>query len=222
MNEHTLYSGLTSHPCDEVLSWKQPFTCIVGGPWGSGNTSFVIKLIKHADVMFTEIPQSISWHYGEFQQWMLNPEYSFINFIEGLPDMTSLDPTKVNLLIIDDLMHKMNEVVAKLFTKGSHRRNTSVLLLTQNIFHQNKHSRTISPNAHYMVLFKTVRDELQITNLVKQMYSGNVKYMKSSYEDVTNKHYGYLLIDLKPGISDLLRLRTDIFPDKIHYVYHKI
>ena len=102
MNEHTLYSGLTSDPCEEVLKWKHPFTCIVGGPSGSGKTSFVIKLIKHADVMFTEIPQSISWHYGEFQQWMLNPEYSSINFIEGLPDMTSLDPTKVNLLIIDD------------------------------------------------------------------------------------------------------------------------
>ena len=42
---------------------------------------------------------------------MLNPEYSTINFIEGLPDMTSLDPTKVNMLIIDDLNHEMNEVV---------------------------------------------------------------------------------------------------------------
>ena len=78
--------------------------------------------------MFTEIPQSISWRYGEFQQWMLNPKYSSINFIEGLSDMTSLDPTKVNLSIIDDLMHEMNEVVAKLFTNGSHHMNTSVLL----------------------------------------------------------------------------------------------
>ena len=103
--------------------------------------------------MFTEIPQSISWHYGEFRQWMLNPEYSSIYFIEGLPDMTSLYPTKVNLLIIDDLMHEMNEVVAKLFTKGSHHRNTIVLLLTQNIFHQHKHSRMVNINAHYMVLF---------------------------------------------------------------------
>ena len=153
---------------------------------------------------------------------MLSPEYSSINFIEGQPDMTSLDPTKVNMLIIDDLMHEMNEVVANLFTKGSHHRSTSVLLLTQNIFHQNKHSRTVSLNDHYMVLFKNVRDASQITNLAKQMYPGNVKYLKSSYEDVTNKQYGYLLIDLKPDTSDLLRLRTDIFPGEIHYVYHKI
>ena len=56
--------------------------------------------------------------------------------------MTPMDQTKVNLLIIDNLMHEINEVVAKLFTKGSHHRNTRVLLLTQNIFRQNKHSRT--------------------------------------------------------------------------------
>ena len=67
--------------------------------------------------------------------------------------MTSLDPTKVELLIIDALMHEMNEVVTELFTKGSHHRNTSVLL-TQNILYPNKLRR--SPNAHYMVLLKNV------------------------------------------------------------------
>ena len=186
MNEHSLYSGLTSDPCEEVIKWKHSFTCIVGRPSRSGKPSFVIKLIKHDDVMFTEILQSISWHYGEFQQ-----------------------------LIIDDLK---DEVEAKLFTKDSHHRNTSLLLLIQNIFHQNKHSRTVSPNSHYMVLFKNVRDASQITHLAKQMYPGNVN-PESSYEDATNKLHGYLLIDLKPDTSDLLRLRTDIFPGEIHYVY---
>ena len=55
MNEHILYSGLTSDPCEEVLKWKHPFTCIVGGPPCSRKTLFVITLINHADVMFTEI-----------------------------------------------------------------------------------------------------------------------------------------------------------------------
>ena len=52
MNEHTLYSSILSDPCDEVLKWKYQFTCIVGGPSGSGMTSFVIKLIKHAAAIF--------------------------------------------------------------------------------------------------------------------------------------------------------------------------
>ena len=54
MNEHTPYIGLMSD-----LKLKYPFTCIVGGLSGSEKT-FVI--IKHADVMFTEVPQSISWY----------------------------------------------------------------------------------------------------------------------------------------------------------------
>ena len=99
--------------------------------------------------------------------------------------MTSPDPTKVNLIIINNLMHEMNEVVTKLVSKGSHHRNTRVLLLTQNIFHQNKHSRTV---------YQKRSDASQITHLAKQIYPGDVKYLKSSYEDATNKHYGCGLI----------------------------
>ena len=113
-------------------------------------------------------------------------------------------------------------MVAKFFTKDSYHRKMRVLLWTQHLFYHNKHSRTVSLNAHYMVLFKNVRDTSQITDLAKQMYPGDVKYLKSSYEDATNKHYGGSLIDLKPDTSDLLRLRTDIFSGEIHYVYHKI
>ena len=72
-----------------------------------------------------------------------------------------------------------------------------------------------------MVLFKNVRDSSQITNLAKQMHPGNVAYLRDSYVDATSKPYGYLLIDLKPDTDDLIRLRTDIFPGEIHYVYHK-
>ena len=119
-------------------------------------------------------------------------------------------------------MHETDETIGKLFTKRSHHKNISVMLLTQNIFHQSKHSRTINLNTHYMVIFKNVRDASQITNLGKQMYPGSVNYLRASYEDTTSNPYGYLLIDLKPDTPDSLRLRTDIFPGEIHYVYHKI
>ena len=148
-------------------------------------------------------------------------KYPEINFIEGLPEEIHFDSSKNNMLIIDDLMHECKEYTEKLFTKISHHKNLSVILLSQNIFHQNKHTRTISLNTHYMVLFKNVRDSSQITNLAKQMHPGNVAYLRDSYVDATSKPYGYLLIDLKADTDDLIRLRTDIFPGEIHYVYHK-
>ena len=45
----------------------------------------------------------------------------------------------------------------------------SVIFLTQNLFHKNKHMRTISLNAHYLVLFKNPRDVEQFTTLARQM-----------------------------------------------------
>ena len=79
--------------------------------------------------------------------------------------MTSLNPIQFKLLIIDDLMHEMNEVVAKLFTKGSHHSNTSVLLLTQNIFHQNKHSRTVRLHAHCDEILTLLHNTLLLNSL---------------------------------------------------------
>ena len=43
------------------------------------------------------------------------------------------------------------------------------------------------------------------------MYPRDMKYLRSSYEDVTNKNYGYLLIDVQPDTSDRFRLWTTIF-----------
>ena len=65
-----------------------------------------IPRYPHSSPEIFVVKRPILWHYGQFQLWMLNPEYSSINIIECLPDMTSMDPTKVNLLIINDLMPK--------------------------------------------------------------------------------------------------------------------
>ena len=206
-------------PMEDVLKWKHPYTSILAGPSGCGKTEFALKLIDNADIMLTHIPETITWCYGEYQSWMMR--YPEIHFIEGLPEELDVDKRKVNLLIIDDLMHETNEFVSKLFTKGSHHRNLSVILLSQNIFHQNKHSRSISLNTHYMVIFKNIRDASQISTLSRQMFPSNSSYLRESYRDAVSRNYGYLLIDLKPDVDDLLRLRTDIFPGEIHYVYHK-
>ena len=69
--------------------------------------------------------------------------------------MNVFDGSVPVLLVIDDLMQETNETVANLFTKGSHHRNVSVMFLAQNLFPKNKFARTISLNAHYMVLLRT-------------------------------------------------------------------
>ena len=81
---------------------------------------------------------------------------SGIEFNEGVPSISEFDPGKGScLLILDDPMHKTNDVVTKLFTRLSHHTNTSVIFITQNIFGGGKETRTITLNAQYMVLLRT-------------------------------------------------------------------
>ena len=123
------------------------------------------------------------------------------------------------MLVVDGLMAETDSRVTKLFAKGSHHQNTSVLYLVQNLFHKNKESRTISLNTHYMVLFKNPRDKTQIVHLAKQMYPGQTKFLQEAFADATSVPYGYLLVDLRQNTPEHMRLRTTIFPGETQYVY---
>ena len=205
---------------------KHPFTCVVAGPTGSGKTQFVRELLapRGEDVIIPS-PEHVLWCYGEYQDVYhhLASVAPHVNFVEGFPDdlLSSLDRTKRNLVVIDDLMSETgnNKKVTELFTKGSHHRNLSVILILQNLFYQGKEMRTISLNSHYMVLFKNPRDASQISHLAKQMYPGNTKFLVEAYRDATAAPYGYLLLDLKPDTSEEMRLKTNIFPHEYTTVY---
>ena len=201
--------------------WKHPFTCVVAGPTSSGKTHFVSRLVTQAAEMVDPPPQRIFWFYGEWQDNYTTLRDQGVQFIEGMPDEKVLDPQWRNLVVVDDLMSETDARVTRLFTKGSHHRNTSVIFISQNLFDKNKENRTITLNAHYIVLFKTPRDALQVEHLARQMYPGNVKFMREAFADATDAPYSYLLIDLKPTTPEGLRLRTKVFPGELQTVYIK-
>ena len=197
---------------------KHPYTCIVSGPTSSGKTWWVFRLIRHASEMIVPAPESIIYCYGEFQE--VFTQYPQVEFCEGLTDTSRFDGSKRILLILDDLLTETNDSVCNIFTKLSHHRNMSVIYLTQNIFYKSKHSRTLSLNSHYIVMFKSPRDAHQVATLGRQMYPGKSKFLVEAFKNSTEKPYGYLLIDLKPDTEEKYRIRTNIFPDDDRqYVY---
>ena len=200
-----------------TLPLLHPFTALVAGPTGSGKTRFVFRLIENARTMIDPPPRRIVYCYGEYQR--LFDDYSGVMFHRGLPELEYFDGSEPVLLVIDDLMNETDESVANLFTKGSHHRNVSVVFLVQNLFHKNKHVRTISLNTHYIVLFKNPRDASQFTNLARQMYPNRSAFAVEAYKDATREPYSYLLVDLRPEQDEDLRLRTNIFPGESQYVY---
>ena len=197
---------------------KHPFTGIVAGPTACGKSTWVKNLITYQKDMINPAPRHVIWFYGEWQP-LYDTLSGMVEFREGLADLNILNTKKPTLVVIDDLMTETDKSVSNLFTKGSHHRNLSVLHLVQNVFDKNKHTRTISLNAHYLVIFKNPRDASQVTHLAKQMYPGHVRYLQEVFADATSEAYGYLFIDLKQETPEHLRLRTKIMPNETQYVY---
>ena len=78
--------------------------------------------------------------YGEWQKDydIVKTIYPEKELVKGYSDdlYDSLNPSVCNLLILDDQMSDASDTksLAKLFTKGSHHRNVTILYLIQNMF----------------------------------------------------------------------------------------
>ena len=206
--------------------WPQHlYTCLVAGPTSCGKTQFVKKIIEEGEHVVNGSAKKIIWLYGEYQPayMELSSKFLHILFIEGIPENLNeyIDPKFRNLIVIDDFMSetRSDKKVTNLFTKGSHHRNFSVILLQQNLFYNGKESQTISLNAHYIVLFQNPRDNTIVTSLAKQMYPGKVKFLQEAFRDATKLPYHYLFLDLKPYTDEKFRVRTCIMLSETQYAY---
>src|SRR5215469_3165304 len=208
------------HSMGEDLKFKHPFTCIIGGPTGSGKSSFTLRFLQNFASMCTErnFSGGIVWCYSEksaVPTRELTALKKNVQFHEGVPEKLGNDQGKPSLIVLDDLLNELySKGVCELFTKGSHHRNISVILITQNIFQQGQFCRTISLNAKYAVALKNVRDKSQFNYLARQVYPENSESLYRAYLEATEKPHGYMIFDFAQDTDDLLRFRTNVFPDE--------
>ncbi|GFQ87444.1 uncharacterized protein TNCT_338131 [Trichonephila clavata] len=189
-----------------LLQLKFPSTMIINGPSQSGKTYLVRKLISE---QVFEVPiKKVVWCYKMFHPWF--HEEKNIKFIAGLPT----EDEKFDLLIIDDLMNSLTNDVAQIFTVGSHHKNFSVILITQNLFPRIRVARDISLNAHYIILFRNNRDQSQIVCFGRQVFPNRSKFFMDAYKKATAEKYQFLLVDCFPTTDEELRLRQSLFPDE--------
>ena len=120
------------------------------------------------------------------------------------------------LIIVEGLLKDVySEEVCRFFTKSSHHRNISVILITQNLFHQGRYFRDISLHAKYIVLLKNIRDKHHFTHLARQMYPEDSAGLYGAYLDASAKPHGYFVLDFSHDTNDLLRFRSNIFPEEV-------
>lgn len=187
---------------------RHPFTAIISGSTMAGKTFFLVKLLKYRDVMISPAIERVIFSYKRYQ-----PVFDTLPGVEFVCGTDyQLDPAKRTLLILDDQVSE-NIDIARLFTVEAHHSNCSVVLITQNLFHDSREYRTAALNAMYVIVFKSPRGAMQVSHLARQLYPpAQAKKMVEAYVDATRDPYSYLLLDLKPDTCESLRLRTHILP----------
>jgi hypothetical protein len=187
---------------DHFMPWIHPFTSVIPGSTGSGQSVCVRKFVHNIQHMMMPSPDKIWWCYDVHQP--LYGTVDGVEFVHGLPDLDVLDPAVKHLIIIDDQMDDVDKKVANLITKYLPLRNLSVMLIVHNLFSRNKYHRTVNLNTHYMVLFKNPRDTSQIMGLAHQMDPRKTPFFLEAFSRATARFHGYMAIDMKQDIPYIL------------------
>lgn len=192
----------------------------------AGKSTFVFSLLKHLELFESDI-KHILYVFGIWQPLFEQMEtvVNSITFHQGIPDKNILERFSNEhgsiLLGLDDVMGQgtNNVELMNLFTTYSHHMGITVIFLLQNIFPPGKYMRTISLNAHYIILFKNPRDERQVRTLGSQIFPNQSKYFMDAYKKATELPYSYLCVTLYPGTSERYRLSSNIFPEQETILY---
>lgn len=189
-----------------MLKLQHPSTTLIVGPSKTGKTTLAREIIRRR--LYEPNVQKIKWCYSYFAPWFL--EEPNIEFIQGLPETYEKD----DLIVIDDMMLRLNEKIADLFTAASHHCNVSVILILQNLFPRARMMRDISLNTNYIILFENPRDRNQVSCLARQLDPNNPRFIMDAYIKATFRRYGYLVIDLHSQTPQEYRYRENLFPDQ--------
>ena len=144
--------------------------------------------------------------YDAMQKEIENPVFvSGVNF--EFFDSLKNNGTKY-LLIFDDSCEEIcnSKAFVDIAIAGRHW-GLSTIYIKHNLFHQSKPGRDVELQNTQVVLFKSLRDVMQVTTLSTQL--GLSSELVDWYRDATSVPFGHLLIDLSPRTDDRLRYCTN-------------
>ena len=225
-----------------IVKIHAPTSLAIYGPTQCGKTSFVINLLKEADLLFTRPVEEIYYCYESYQDCYddlkkqsndrsggggggVTTTAKKVFFHRGMPDIETCRQwsfMKNHIVIVfDDLMTDLSNHadMVKFATIDCHHRNITMMLMLHNIFPPGL--RTVSLNIHYIVLFKNKRDSLQVETLGRRIMRSRAKYFYKCFEDAVKKRFGYLFIDMHPHSDETYQLRTCILPSQAPTIIYR-
>jgi hypothetical protein len=212
-----------------TVKFKDNTTIVCTGATNSGKTFLIKRLLLQQKDMFETPLDKIVYCYTVHQPIFdeMSVQIPNITFHQGFPEVQHLldicESCNHCAIIFDDMDSEVlqSEDHKNVFTRFCHHKGLTAILLCQNLFTQAKYAKTVFLNTHYFILLKSLRDSQQIICLSRQVFGAGDKSIYRSYQDCIKNKWGYLLVDLYPSSEDAYRLRTNIFPDELTYVYKR-
>ena len=91
----------------------------------------------------------------------------------------------------------------------------------QDMFPPGKYAKSISRNAHYVIAFKNPRDQLGMRNLLLQAFPTCWQDMMDVYQKVTERPFGYTVLDLHPASDDRKRVFSHLLTHEGYPRWHR-
>ena len=204
--------------CRPALRFHTASSLMIAGPSGSGKTVFTTKLLLDNPELFADPPPDVHSCYGSWQNGFDKLKKAGVRFHEGIPDSDALPQwfPEGGVLVLDNLMDEggNDKGVLDLFTKHSHHQNITMIYLCQDLFPNGKFAKTISRNAHYIVAFKNPGDQLGMRNLLLQSFPTRWQEVMETFRKVTDRPFGYMLLDLHPTSQDDQRILSHLLKEE--------
>lgn len=206
---------------ESATVFQHPFSCIIAGSSQCGKTVFIKNLLANLDTMISPTISEVIISYAEHQQ-----TYSDMLSDPRVRLVKEEDDFECNgngnfLIIIDDQMDSAMKAkhIQQLFTKGVHHRSISVILISQDLFPNEKYARTIRRNATYLIIFRSPTFRCQVQSLGGQLYPHAKKFLCAAYLQATELPYTYILVNFHPKCHDDLRVRSGVLPFENEFVF---
>ena len=202
---------------------RHPATHLICGPTSSGKTTLAKSLIKNKDVLFNPVPSHVIWFYSEdaalpqdlIDSGLIN---DFHRGFESFDHLRSLVMTyshgQGSLVFFDDGLSYFHDSFSRIFYELSHHHRASCILISQQLFLQNKSYRTLAVNTQNMWLMRNPRDMSLIIHLAKQVSPYRPGYIIESYLKATTTPYSYLYFSFHQETSDVAKVMTRILPEE--------
>ena len=196
---------------NKVISTKNRVFVSLVGPSETGKSQLIYNWLKVGT--FQPKFDKIYFFYQHSQPLydVMQKEIENLEFVQGVNfefmDFLKNNGTK-HFLIIDDSCDEIcnSKAFVDIATAGRHR-GFSTVYIKHNFFHQSKLGRDVELQNTHIVLFKSLRDVMQLTTLSTQLGLGSE--LVDWYRDAMSVPFGHLLIDLSPRTDDRLHYCTN-------------